>query len=193
MARPCSFNPEEKLDEAMQLFWRQGYEATSIRDLEEHLCLNRFSIYNCFGDKEALYHLALKRYRSLSSQFWEQLINYQEGPVAALKRLLQWFMERIEQYPQGCLIQNALLERSGTDKVVQSMCKAQFETLEQVIVHQFHSMGWSVNQSRARAAFMVSQLQGLRLLGKANLTEMVALSLKQLDDWLEQQRVKTAS
>lgn len=193
MARPCSFDPEEKLDEAMQLFWRQGYEATSIRDLEENLCLNRFSIYNCFGDKESLYHQALNHYRNISSQFWQRFVNYQDGPLPALKCLLQWFMDRIEQCPQGCLIQNALLERSGHDQEVQSMCRAQFETLEQVVVHQFHLAGWNVEQSRARAAFVVTQLQGLRLLGKADLLEMVKLSMNQLENWLEQQFVKMAS
>lgn len=62
MARTKEFERDEVLDRAMDLFWRQGYEATSLADLTEHLRIARQSLYDTFGDKRALYLAALDRY-----------------------------------------------------------------------------------------------------------------------------------
>ncbi|MBD1388935.1 TetR/AcrR family transcriptional regulator [Neiella sp. HB171785] len=62
MARPKSFDSEEKLSVAMNLFWRQGFKATSLDDLESHLQLKRYSIYNAFGEKRQLYRQAVELY-----------------------------------------------------------------------------------------------------------------------------------
>lgn len=67
MARKCNFDREEKLHQAMTLFWQKGYANTAISDLVEHLQINRFSLYNAFGDKQKLYYEALDRYLNLVS------------------------------------------------------------------------------------------------------------------------------
>ncbi len=58
MARKCNFDREEKLHQAMTLFWQKGYANTAISDLVDHLQINRFSLYNAFGDKQKLYYEA---------------------------------------------------------------------------------------------------------------------------------------
>ena len=55
MARPREFDEGAVLDAAVLCFWKQGYEATSVRDLVEHTGI-------AFGDKRALYQKALDRY-----------------------------------------------------------------------------------------------------------------------------------
>ena len=55
MPRPKEFDPQEVLDKAVDLFWRQGYEFTSIQDLVDHLGINRASLYETFGDKHQLF------------------------------------------------------------------------------------------------------------------------------------------
>lgn len=67
MARKCNFDREEKLHQAMTLFWQKGYANTAISDLVDHLQINRFSLYNAFGDKQKLYYEALDRYLNLVS------------------------------------------------------------------------------------------------------------------------------
>ena len=62
MARPRSFDTDSVLTSAMMLFWQQGYEATSIRDLERASGLTAPSLYGAFGNKEALFTAALQRY-----------------------------------------------------------------------------------------------------------------------------------
>ena len=62
MARPKEFNPETALDKAIELFWRKGYEATSIEDLVASMDINRGSLYETFGDKQKLYASVLQHW-----------------------------------------------------------------------------------------------------------------------------------
>ncbi len=56
------FDESAVLDAAVLCFWKQGYEATSVRDLVEHTGIAAASLYNAFGDKRALYEKALDHY-----------------------------------------------------------------------------------------------------------------------------------
>ena len=62
VGRPRGFCPEEALDTALHLFWRKGYEGTSVSDLTEAIGVNRPSLYAAFGSKEALFRRVLDRY-----------------------------------------------------------------------------------------------------------------------------------
>src|SRR5258708_30741780 len=61
--RPRSYDPDAVLDRAAELFWANGFSATSLDDLGAAMGMGRPSIYNAFGDKEALFLCALQRYR----------------------------------------------------------------------------------------------------------------------------------
>ena len=60
--RPREFDIDQALDSAMQVFWRKGYLGTSLEDLTGAMNINRPSLYAAFGNKRALYRLALERY-----------------------------------------------------------------------------------------------------------------------------------
>ncbi len=60
--RPKKFDPDLALDLALDVFWRQGFEGTSISDLTAAMGINRPSLYATFGDKESLFRKALDRY-----------------------------------------------------------------------------------------------------------------------------------
>lgn len=60
--RPRSFNPDEALDRALELFWEQGYEGTSLTELTTAMGINKPSLYAAFGNKEQLFAKALDRY-----------------------------------------------------------------------------------------------------------------------------------
>jgi AcrR family transcriptional regulator len=67
--RPISFDKDAALEAAMLLFWERGYEGTSIADLTRAMGLNPSSIYAAFGDKHALFSLAVKRYMETRTQY----------------------------------------------------------------------------------------------------------------------------
>src|SRR5437867_5809784 len=60
--RPRAFDVEQALDRALEVFWRKGYEGTSLPDLTRAMGINRPSLYAAFGNKETLFRKALDRY-----------------------------------------------------------------------------------------------------------------------------------
>ena len=60
MARKKQFEEHEILTKATDLFWKQGFHATSIQDLVNHLKINRASLYDTFGGKEELFNKAFR-------------------------------------------------------------------------------------------------------------------------------------
>lgn len=64
IGRPPSFDRAVALEQAMLLFWRHGYEATSLSDLTRALGVTPPSIYSAFGNKKALFLEAVGLYLS---------------------------------------------------------------------------------------------------------------------------------
>src|ERR1700674_5103645 len=62
--RPRSFDREAALERAMEVFWRQGFEGSSLHDLTEAMGINPPSLYAAFGDKEHLFLEAVERYQA---------------------------------------------------------------------------------------------------------------------------------
>src|ERR1700733_278128 len=67
--RPINFDKDAALEAAMLLFWERGYEGTSMADLTQAMGLHPSSIYAAFGDKHALFQLAVKRYMEMRAQY----------------------------------------------------------------------------------------------------------------------------
>ena len=62
MGRPRAFDTEKALDQALQVFWKKGYESTSLADLTQAMGINPPSLYAAFGNKEALFLAVIQRY-----------------------------------------------------------------------------------------------------------------------------------
>jgi TetR/AcrR family transcriptional regulator, transcriptional repressor for nem operon len=108
------FDTDTIVDRAMMHFWRVGYGATSIQDLEKATKLRRGSLYNAFGDKEGLFIAALKRYDStIGSKRIEQLSN--PDPYRAIEGFLNALVQQLGKpgRPRGCLHTNTSLEMPG--------------------------------------------------------------------------------
>jgi len=67
--RPIGFDKDAALEAAMLLFWERGFEGTSMAHLTQAMGLNPSSIYAAFGDKHALFSLAVKRYMETRAQY----------------------------------------------------------------------------------------------------------------------------
>ena len=113
--RPRAFDTDQALDAALDLFWRKGYEGTSIADLTEAMGINPPSLYAAFGGKEALFRQALDRYEAKHACVWKEALS---APTAygAIKKLLEGTANSLgdRHNPKGCLIVQAAL--SGGDE-----------------------------------------------------------------------------
>src|SRR5262245_10307380 len=117
MPRSKSFDEDAALDGAVQLFWEQGYEGTSLSDLEAHLELGRQSLYNTFGDKQALFLKALERYETSVA---DPILAWLNAPGAGLDAIRAFFRASIEGLTgpgskRTCMVVNTILERGSED------------------------------------------------------------------------------
>ena len=67
--RPRGFDADEALERAVQVFWEQGYEGSSLTDLTRAMGINRTSMYAAFGNKDDLFRLALERYTNGPAEY----------------------------------------------------------------------------------------------------------------------------
>jgi AcrR family transcriptional regulator len=110
IGRPRAFDPDQALDRALQVFWRKGYEGTSIADLTAAMGINPPSLYAAFGNKEALFRRALDRYEALHEASWREALDAPTG-YEAIERLLMRSAASLgdKRNPPGCLmVQGAL-------------------------------------------------------------------------------------
>ena len=149
MARPLAFDPQEKLHQAMLLFWRQGYEATSVQDLVDALQINRFSLYNTFGDKEALYEQVIRHYQTHVFGYLEAQLQPAEEGLPRLFAYLEALCEGLERQPEpwGCLLQNSVMSRNA------------FSPSLQAVVDEFLSILYSHILAIMKAAIKLGQIE----------------------------------
>lgn len=66
--RPRAYEPEVALARALDVFWKEGFAATSLDDLSAATGMNRPSLYSAFGDKRELYIKSYEAYRDRARQ-----------------------------------------------------------------------------------------------------------------------------
>lgn len=118
MPRAKSFDEEEVLDRAVELFWETGYEGTSMQDLVDHLGISRSSLYNTFGDKHDLYARALDRYRSRYGYDLRTALASGATVRNGIQNAFQKVVERTlrDADRRGCFAVNATVERAPCDQ-----------------------------------------------------------------------------
>ena len=112
MARPREFDEQKTLQAVAEAFWTRGYEATSTRDLAQRTGLTVTSLYNAFGDKQALFQRALQHY--LDATLRERIDRLEQtlAPSEAIAAFLNEVIERSlsDRQQRGCFLVNSALE-----------------------------------------------------------------------------------
>jgi TetR/AcrR family transcriptional repressor of nem operon len=132
MARPKAFDVDDALERAMELFWRQGYQATSLPDLVQHMGIGRQSLYDTFGGKRQLFLQALDRYAAVMIG---GALGRLERPGASIDDLTA-FLEAVVAYQTGkqvrtaCLMINSAMELAVSDREVTRRASAHHQRME---------------------------------------------------------------
>jgi TetR/AcrR family transcriptional repressor of nem operon len=132
MARPRTFDEAEALDAAVECFWRRGLEAASIRDLAAEMGVNCPSLYNAFGDKRALFALALERYAARNLRERLRQLEAEPSAKSAIRGFMDGIIERSLAEPgqRGCFIVNAALDAPPGDPELCLMLAGYLQEIE---------------------------------------------------------------
>lgn len=111
LARPSKFDRDQALSSAMQIVWRNGYEASSVKALSEELGMTRSSFYNAFHSREDLFRELVALYAPQSPD--APLGDEPEGPVLALITRVYHDICRAranDAEGRGCMLVNTVSE-----------------------------------------------------------------------------------
>lgn len=174
MARTKEFDPDAALQSALELFWRRGYEATSMADLVEHLGIGRASIYATFGNKHELYLKALDRYaETRDPQLMEELSG--TGPALdGVRSVVRRFAAEATAEPlrtSGCFVTNTASELGPHDPAAARRVERSWEQIE-TLLHSALVRARNTGElpegrdPRALARMLLVLMQGFRVVGK---------------------------
>jgi TetR/AcrR family transcriptional repressor of nem operon len=133
MPKTKQFDREEVLTKAMEVFWRQGYEATSVHDLMGATGLKPGSIYDTFGDKHGLFMAAIQHYRQTVIS---RSLTILQAPGSVRKALENYFNLILERFARadhkfGCLMSNTTTELIVRDQKIAEVVSDHLQTIEQ--------------------------------------------------------------
>jgi TetR/AcrR family transcriptional repressor of nem operon len=192
IARPKAFDREKARIQALRLFWRKGYAATSVEDLVKTLRLSRSSLYNTFGDKRTLFLDALKLYSEQVISRTAQTLNAAPSPTAGIQKLFDELTAGVgaETGAMGCFMVNSVAELVPYDPDVTAIAATYSTELQRLLTEALTQGAGDGTVTRKQppeqlAAYVFNTLQGIRILIKSGATRkqlqaISAITLKSL-------------
>jgi AcrR family transcriptional regulator len=136
--RPRVFDLEEAVDRALELFWRQGYAATTVSDLTAAIGINPPSLYKAFGSKQELFERVVQRYAELNDRVVQVALAYPDLE-SVVRQFLTGVIENATEpgCPAGCLtIQGGTACREGEHEVTDLLVALRRAT-QDALEHRF--------------------------------------------------------
>ncbi len=137
MARPVEFDENKVLTSAMEQFWREGYEASSVQKLLDCTGINRGTLYNSFGDKNIFFKSCVDQYnRLVGKQIANSLKNEK---LHAWDAITAYFDEAVinvsnKHRSMGCLLVNSLCESINYDRDMKKVVRASLASIRKALV-----------------------------------------------------------
>ncbi|EAS19894.1 TetR/AcrR family transcriptional regulator [Nonlabens mediterrranea] len=182
MARKKQYIESEVIEKAMYLFWRNGYENTSMQMLEQEMGINKFSIYSSFGNKHGLFIETLKSYKIKVKATFDKLKNASNG----VEDIKQFFYNSVQlgrddiKSVKGCLITNTYNEFSQSpDELIKEQMNAFMNNLKEVFIEKLRMDASKDEETiQKQANFLLLAKHGLAAATRVN-------STKEIEDYIE--------
>jgi len=168
-----NFDLDVALDKAIKLFWKKGYEGTSMSDLIEAMGINKGSLYNAFGSKDELFSRALLRYDQQVRQKRFSLLR----DVGDTKKIIKIFFdimitEAIEDdEKKGCFLINTALNLPNQSHEIQKIVTEALIQIEEFFIEMIEKdqkegrLEKNIN-AKEKAKSIVALIVGLRVLAR---------------------------
>ncbi len=124
------FDRDEVLERAMQLFWAEGYEATGMTRILEHVGIGRQSLYDTFGDKRSLMLECLDHYFRTRVAPFVATLKAPGSPMGNIRAVFSQWEEMAEKGAPGCMVGNTCAELGRSDPEVAKRLAGYFTALE---------------------------------------------------------------
>ncbi|PJI39602.1 TetR/AcrR family transcriptional regulator [Ferrovibrio sp.] len=174
MARPKAFDIDAALVRAMELFWEQGYAATSMEQLVKTMGISRQSLYDTFGDKHRLFLAAMDSYCAMLDAAMLSPLRAPDAGLQALHDTGLAIIDFLVQYPKrrACLMANTTLELAPHDAAVAAKVRAHMQTMEDAFRHalgnaQTRGEIAAGGDLTALAKYLVAATHGLMVMAKS--------------------------
>ena len=179
LGRPLAYDPDAALNAAMQVFWSQGYEATTLQDLLKAMGLSKSSFYQTFGGKKELFLRCISRYREKISQGLADLLESSDSGRSFIERMLlnsAAEARRASDARRGCLLMNTATECAQKDSDIAERVASGFEGLRVILcqaVRQGQAEGEITQEleAEALASYLISSLGGIKTVVKGGADE----------------------
>ncbi|NKB33978.1 MAG: TetR family transcriptional regulator [Pseudomonadales bacterium] len=137
MARPVEFDENKVLNNAMEQFWREGYEASSVQKLLDCTGINRGTLYNSFGDKDTFFKSCVDQYNKIVDKQIESSLK--NPKLNAWDAINAYFDEAVlnlsnKRRSMGCLLVNSLCESINYDKDMKKVVRGSLSSIRKAIV-----------------------------------------------------------
>lgn len=171
MARPVEFVYEDVLTNAMEQFWREGFEASSVQKLLDVTGINRGTLYNSFGDKDTFFRTCLAHYSKLTDKDLAASLNNAElSPWDAIEKYFDLTVLSVtnKRRSMGCLLVNSFCESINYDKEIQKLVKAYYNTIRKALLGRLNEAGKAGQLASGVTAdlaadVLMNMLSGLRV------------------------------
>ena len=175
MPRTREFSETEVLNQAMEVFWSNGYEATSLQDLIFAMGISKSSFYETFGSKHELFLSAIENYVETQARNFVSLIDDEPSGKAAIENIFRIFTGFVstKDEARGCFLCNCAVEISQRDPAAAAIVAHGMEQIEEAF-YRAVSRGQEAGEippgrdARALARYLVSSENGLMVMVKAN-------------------------
>jgi TetR/AcrR family transcriptional repressor of nem operon len=174
MARPKAFDTDAALVRAMELFWEQGYAATSMEQLVAAMGISRQSLYDTFGDKHRLFLAAMDAYCAMLEAAMLAPLRAADAGLQALHDTGLGIIDFLLRYPKrrACLMANTTLELAPHDADIAMKVRAHMQNMESAFRHALgNAMARGEiaagNDPDALAKYLVGMAHGLMVMAKS--------------------------
>jgi AcrR family transcriptional regulator len=193
MGRPRAFDADKALDEAMEVFWRHGYDGATIAQLTKAMGINPPSLYAAFGSKEELLKAALDRYSAKRAEFMCDVLSAPTAREVAGRMLLRIADSQTDPAnPPGCLlVQGGLACGAGAENVPFELAAHRAQTEDQLrerfVKAKAEGDLGAAADPRALARYLSVVMAGMGVLASSGadrdaLREVALVSLKAFDE-----------
>jgi TetR/AcrR family transcriptional repressor of nem operon len=136
LGRPLEFDPSVVVVKAMETFWHNGYEATSMTDLTQEMGISKSSLYQSFGSKKQLFETCLTRYVGMLAVQMEKDLEGAKSGFIFIEKLLK-SVGNTAQSPagkKGCLMVSSINEIGQSDSGIALLIDRELELLTQIFI-----------------------------------------------------------